>query len=157
MVKQNGKSEPAEAEGRRPRTFDLDDIDPEDAVVIDKRSYRLTRSGGLSLVQQAALSRAWKRMKAIAAKVEKGNAPTETERLEYRQLSEEVVSLALCDAPAEVVHRLSDEQLGRVILVFFVRASSASGLAATMRDLLSGLPTSGQRSPDSNGSTAETP
>jgi len=137
-----------------PRTFDLDDIDPEDAVVIDKHSYRLTRSGGLSLVQQAALSRAWKRMKAIEEKVEKGNAPTETEMLEHRQLSEEIVSLALRDVPADVVRGLSDEQLGRVTLVFFVRASTVGGLAATMRDL---LPTSGQRSPDSNGSTAETP
>ena len=140
-----------------PRTFDLDDIDPEDAVVIDKHSYRLTRSGGLSLVQQAALSRAWKRMKAIEEKVEKGNAPTETEMLEHRQLSEEIVGLALRDVPADVVHGLSDEQLGRVILVFFVRASTVGGLAATMRDLLPNLPTSGQRSPDSNGSTAETP
>lgn len=143
---------------REPRTFNLDDVDPEDAVVIDKESYRLTRSGGLSLLEQAALARAWKRLKAIAAKVSDGRAPTEAEAREHRKLSEEVSRLALRDCPQEVVAKLSDEQLMRVILVFFARTSTASGLARTVEELLPKVdPTSALRSPASSGSTAGSP
>ena len=138
-----------------PRTFDLDQIDPHDAVRINGESYRLTRSSGLSLIQQSALNRAWTRMKKIGEKIQKGQLLSEADAREYRKLAEEMTLLALPDAPAAIVATLSDEQLDQVILTFFVRTATAkSGLAATVREL---VPHSAPTSPASSASTAEIP
>jgi hypothetical protein len=141
---------------QEPRTFDLDTIDPHDAVRINGESYRLMRSSGLSLIKQAALSRAWTRMKVIGEKIQRGELLGESDAHEYRKLAVEMASLALPDAPMPVIDALSDEQLDQVILTFFLRTATAkSGLPATVRELMP--QTSAPTSPSSSGSTAATP
>lgn len=143
------------ANGSEPRTFDIDRIDSHDAIRINGESYRLARSSALTLVQKAALSRAWTRMTKIGERIQKGELLTDKDEREYRKLAEEITRLAVPDVPAAVVSELALEQLDQVILVFFtLTATAPSGLTSTVRELMRDR--SAPTSRDSSASTAET-
>jgi len=136
-----------------PREFTLDDIAPPDTIRIDDDTYRLARTTALSVRQRAQLRRAGNRMQAI----EKLEEPSEADEREYRVLSEEVVHLAMPDAPAAVIAKLADEQLQQVTVAFFGRTATQSPLVRMLAETLKTQETSASISPASNGSTAVTP
>jgi hypothetical protein len=147
------KDEPKRTEAPRPpRTFDIDEIDPPDAIRIYGEAYRLARATDLSLMDRAAFNRARKRM----AYLEEMPTPREKDQAEHRKLSEEIARLAVPDAPHEVVAKLSNDQLGAIVVVFFGRTQQTSGIVRTASELGLSM-TSGTRSPDSSGSTGGTP
>lgn len=133
-----------------PRTFDLDQVDPADAVRLGGKSYRLMTSTGLSLIQKAKLNRAWKRMSKIEEKLTKDQL-TQPDQNEYRQLSEEVAQIALPDAPADVIARCRDELLDEIIVTFFARTAVRSRM---LRMLQETMPASALRSRISRPPTA---
>lgn len=141
------------------RTFDLDDVAPPDTVVVNGVPYALGRSGGLSIVEQARLARAWKRIAAVDKKIADGVEPTKPERLRYREDAETIARLALPDVGDDVVASFSDDQLTRLILVYFTRAATTGGLSRTIRELLPDgpPPISAATSPSSPTRTAVTP
>lgn len=140
------------------RTFDLDDVAPPDTVVVNGVPYALGRSGGLSIVEQARLARAWKRIAAVDKKTAEGVEATKPERLRYREDAETIARLALPDATDDVVASFSDDQLARLILVYFTRAATTGGLSRTIRELLpdGSPPISAATSPSSSTRTAAT-
>lgn len=116
---------------------------------IDGESYRLARATGLSIIEKAALKRATLRMAAIEKKAQ----PTEADAREYRKLSEEIVRIAIPDAPHPTITALSLEQLGQAIVTFFGRTAATSGVIAAVRELQAD---SGRASRASSGSMAGT-
>lgn len=134
-----------------PATFELDG-GPRDRVVIDGRSYDMTRITALSLRGRARVARLAKRLNELEGLAE----PTDAQDAEYREKSRETAAIALPDAPLATVDALSDEQLDAVVTHFFVR-NAAHRLARIRQASGPEIPTGTTSSPDSNGSTGETP
>ncbi len=122
------------------RSFDIDELAPADVVTLDGAPYELSRSGSLSLVEQARLARSWKRMSAVDKKIADGVEPASKELTLYRQDAETLAGLALRTLPAARIAELSDSQLSRIVLVFFTRAATVGGLSRTIRELLPATP-----------------
>lgn len=137
---------------RAPRTFDLDEIDPPDAIRFpNSESYVLARATDLSLADRAAFNRCKKRMDYL----ETLPTPKDKDTAEHRKLSEEIVHIAVPTAPREEISKLSNDQLGRVVVFFFGRTQQTSGTVRAATELGLSM-TSGTRSPSSSASTEAT-
>ncbi len=128
----------------------LEATDPNDFVEIDGDRYDLARIATFGLRRQARCRVLWKRLGAL----EEVEEPSEADEREYRERARELAGYALPAASAEVLGRLSDEQLGDVAVAFFVRGASRSRRFEVLRTL---TPNGTAPSPGSNGSTAATP
>ena len=128
----------------------LEATDPNDFVEIDGARYDLARVATFGLKRQARCRALWKRMGAL----EEIEEPSEADERDYHTRARELAAYALPSAPAEVLDKLSDEQLGDLVVVFFVRGASRSRRFEVLRTL---TPNGTAPSPGSNGSTAATP
>lgn len=128
----------------------LEATDPSDFIEIDGARYDLARIAQFGLRPQARCKALWKRLGALEEIAE----PSEADERDYRSRSRELAGYALPGAPAEVLDKLSDEQLGDVAVAFFVRGASRSRRFEVLRTL---TPNGAAPSPASNGSTAATP
>jgi len=128
----------------------LEATDPNDFIEIDGARYDLARIAQFGLRSQARCRALWKRLGAL----EEIEEPSDADERDYRTRARELAGYALPGAPADILAKLSDEQLGDVAVAFIVRGASRSRRFEVLRTL---TPNGTVASPDSNGSMVATP
>lgn len=116
--------------GRPPLT--LDQREPSDIVTLDGERYELARLSSFGLRRQARCRHIFSRMDAL----EQLGEPSEDDEREYRKLALEIAGYALPDAPAELLAKFDDEQLGDLAVAFFARGVLRSRRLQLVRETL---------------------